>query len=209
MWFLQKAKTWIWPSARFILVTAALREVLKLLGVDLGKMWSTIITTATDYQNTYGLVTLMVLGLILTFILEMYWPLIRGRIEGMFSNGIPIAISDVRLPVFSNYTGFFKDPDPDDNLAWHSDIIDIANVSETKSVSLKIFLRIKSKTSNLNIRLLADGMGGPANQYRWDEHQITEVKRESEGNQQRTSYKAVSTGRPPPNIIRCPLKLGH
>jgi len=65
-------------------VTAALREILKVLGIDIGKLLSTVVTTATEYQNTYGLIGLIILGIIMTYILELYWPRITARAEGLF-----------------------------------------------------------------------------------------------------------------------------
>lgn len=199
MWILQKLKTWVWPSIRFILVTAALREILRVLGVDLGKLWSTVMTTATDYQNTYGAITLIIFGLMLTYILEIYWPIIRGRTEGLFSASIPIALSEVKSQWFSNYAGFHEGNSPEDDQAWSFGDVQIANISDNKTVSLKIYLCINAKQGEpkFSLKLLADGLGGWGLKYQ-------EQKTVSKGG---SAWEIVPTGLPVPNIVRCPINL--
>ena len=201
MWIIQKLKTWVWPSIRFILVTAGLREILKVLGVDLGNMWSTAMTTATDYQDTYGLISLIIFGLILTYILEIFWPRIRARIEGLFSNNIPIAVSEVKLQWFSNYAGFYDGNAPEDDQAWSFGDVQIANTSDTKPVSLRIYLCLSGKGDDpkfkTNIKLLADGIGtGFGLKY----HEEKLVAKDN-------GWVKTPTGWPVPNIVRCPINL--
>lgn len=113
------------------------------------------------------------------------------------SKDIPIAMSEARSQWYSVRVGFMEANSPDDAMGWSFGDIQITNISETKNVSLKIYLQLQSKevTKRPNpLRILADGLG-TGRSLKYLEQKIEKGK-------------ILPTGNPRPNIIRCPVKLG-
>jgi len=123
-------------------------------------------------------------------------------LRGFFSNSIPIAISEIKETWFGNYAHFFEPTTLDDNWVWCFGTIQIANISEIKSVSLKINLQVKVKRKERpwSFRLLADGLGGPVNSLRYQQQKIVNVVKEGDEKSSSTTYDVVATGRLAPDI---------
>jgi hypothetical protein len=113
------------------------------------------------------------------------------------SKDIPISMSEARSQWYSVRVGFMEANSPDDAMGWSFGDIKITNISETKKVSLKIYLQLQRKETPERpnpLRILADGLGTGCS-LKYLEQKIEKGK-------------ILPTGNPRPDIIRCPVKLG-